>query len=180
MSDFLPGPDFRPQGGYESPPEGDYGAIALSETCTWEEVERAAERAYLGAVMLRPCSDRTPPPVRVEAHHMSSTLHADMLTTLRSLWPWTDSTEMNRHLVATLSRRYGQKQVTLEVADCHCNAVVWGQVGPVAEEVVNGWKRRERVRLAKRIMESAHDGETVAGLLDEMARLWAREVNDGV
>ena len=166
MSDFLPGLGLGPNRGTESPPAGTYGAHD-----DWADVDRDVERAFLGAVMLRPCSDRTPSPVRVEASHMSSALHADMLTTLRSLWPWTDSTEMERALVAALSRRFGHKQAQLEVADCLCNGVLWGQVGPVAQDVVNGWKRRERVRIARRIMESAHDGETVAGLLDEIARL---------
>lgn len=169
MSDFLPGLGLGPNRGTESPPAGTYGSHD-----DWADVDRDVERAFLGAVMLRPCSDRTPSPVRVEASHMSSALRADMLTTLRSLWPWTDSTEMERALVAALSRRFGHKQAQLEVADCLCNGVLWGQVGPVAQDVVNGWKRRERVRIARRIMESAHDGETVAALLDEMARLWSK------
>ena len=169
MSHFLPTPDTEATSGHGRPPEGDYGAIA-----TWEEVERTAERAYLGSLMARKPQDRTRCAVRVEPSHMGSSIHAEMLTALRGLYPWTDSTEMERNLVATLSRRFGKKQAQLEVADCLCNAVPWAQVAPTAQDVVNGWARRERVRLAKRILDAAHDGETVAGLLDEMARLWSK------
>lgn len=169
MSAFLPAPDTEATSGHGSPLAAvqpvlgdDYGAIA-----GWADIEREAERAFLGTVMMRKPGDAKGT-VGVEAYHMASTLHSDMLKALRSLYPWGDSLEMERALCATLSRRYGLKPAQMEVAACLCNAHKWSEFDTIAQAVVDGWKRRERERLAKRMLEAAHDPETVRALVEEM------------
>lgn len=162
MNDFLPRPDLGLGRLPEDTPEADYGGLG-----SWEEVEREAERSYIGSVVFRKAgSGRST--VAVEPKHFSASIRADLLAALRSMYPWSDITDLMMKVVYSLSRRYGKQQAQAEWVACCTNPVQWGQVDPVAQQVVNGYLRRERSRIARCMLDSAHDAEAMRLLVDDM------------
>ena len=133
-------------------------------------MERESERAYLGTLMLRKPGAGSAT-VKVEPEHFSALLRGKMLTGLRALYPWTDSQEMERELCATLSRQFGLKAVQLEVGWCLGNSEPWGEVDHVAQRVLDGWKRRSRVRLLDEARTKAHDSEAIAEVCSKLLAL---------
>lgn len=161
--DFLPSTSPNTLGTATEPPEGMFG--------TWEDTEQEAERAYLGTLMLKRPSDTAPSTVRLAAGQFSTTLRGRMLDGIRSLYPWTDSTVMERELAAILSRQYGLKVAQLEIGQCLGHSEPWRDVDFVAARVVEGWKRRERLRLLDGARAACHDSEAIAELCSKLAAL---------
>ena len=134
-------------------------------------MEQDAERAYLGTLMLKRPSDTAPSTVRLTAGQFSTTLRGRMLDGIRSLYPWTDSVEMERELAAILSRQFGLKVAQLEIGQCLGHSEPWAGVDGIASRVVEGWKRRERLRLLDGARASCHDSEAIAELCKQLAAL---------
>jgi len=163
VNDFLPQTSPNTLGIPSEPLEGLFGG--------WADMEQEAERAYLGTLMLKRPSDTAPSTVRLTAGQFSTTLRGKMLEAIRSLYPWTDSVQMERHLAATLSRQFGLKAAQMEIAHCLCHAEPWANVDAIAARVVEGWKRRERLRLLDGARASCHDSEAIAELCKQLAAL---------
>ena len=142
-----------------------------SLTVRRSDTEQEAERAYLGTLMMKRPADTAPSTVRPTTGQFSTTLRGKMLDGIRSLYPWTDSVQMERDLAYTLSRQFGLKAAQMEIAQCLCHAEPWANVDGIATRVVEGWKRRERLRLLDGARASCHDSEAIAELCSKLAAL---------
>lgn len=161
--DFLPSTSPNTLASPAEAPEGIFGG--------WEDTDQEAERAYLGTLMLKRPSDTDPSTVRLTTGQFSTTLRGRMLDGIRTLYPWTDSVEMERELAAILSRQFGLKVAQLEIGQCLGHAEPWSGVDHIASRVVEGWKRRERLRLLDGARASCHDSEAIAELCSKLAAL---------
>ena len=168
MSDFLPEPDRNALGGTTSPSEGILGGVEAAED--WIQHEIDCERAYLGTLM--GWNPRCPKVVTVVGReHFGSDLRADILSALRELHPWTDCLGLGSHVSSMLASRYGLKVAALEYAECVSMQEPWGRVEEFAQVVIQGWKRRERVKILSEMSENAHDSEAIAAGCEKLAAL---------
>ena len=160
MNDFLPQTSPNALAIPPEPVEGIFGG--------WADMEQEAERAYLGTLMMKRPADTAPSTARLTAGQFSTTLRGNMLEAIRSLYPWTDSVQMERHLAATLSRQFGLKVAQMEIAHCLCHAEPWANVDTIATRVVEGWKRRQRVAIVEGMRGCCHDSEAIAELCSKL------------
>lgn len=162
--DFLPPDGKSPTEGSRVVPE------AFSEAECWLLQERDAERAYLGTLM--GWNPGCPKVVTgVEYPHFSADIRADILHVLRDLHPWEDCLKLGGMVTATLTTRYGHNAAAMEYAECLAMQEPWRELADLGKAVVEGWKRRERLRLLDGARLSCHDSEAIAEVCKQLAAL---------
>lgn len=162
--------DFLPPDGKSPTPLPPVAPEAFTEAECWLLQDRDAERAYLGTLMgWNPGCQKVV--TGVDYAHFSADIRADILHVLRDLYPWEDCSNLGVMVTASLTTRYGYKVATAEYLDCLAMQEPWRELADLSKAVVEGWKRRERLRLLDGARAVAHDSEAIAELCKRLEAL---------